>query len=237
MAAGGLRKQATGNIREIVFGLEDSLVSTLGTVSGIAVGSGQAHVVLLAGMVLVVVEAVSMAAGSYLSSKSSTELYNERVKQDGSRVLHAKISDEETLRDFFARKHFSKQETAIALEAIMRERKLWLNEVRRHEYRLLPAVNEQPYSASLVMGITYLCGGCLVLLPYALLPLNIAFAVALVLAICALFALGVWKGKVTGGSQLRSGLEMLSVSLVAALLGIIIGRIMSEVLPQLGTSL
>lgn len=227
MVGGGFGARATGNIREIVFGLEDSLVSTLGTVSGIAVGSGEVEIVLLAGMVLVVVEAVSMAAGSYLSSKSSAELYRERVRQDGSRVLHVKISDEETLRDFFARKKFSKQEVDIALEAIMRERKQWLKEVHRNEYRLLPAVNEEPASAGLVMGVSYILGGILVLLPYVFLPLNIAFVVAIILAVSSLFGLGVWKGKVAGVPQVKSGLEMLSVSLVAALLGMIIGRVMN----------
>lgn len=230
MVRGGLRARAAGNIREIVFGLEDSLVSTLGTVSGVAVGSGQVQVVLLAGMVLVVVEAVSMAAGSYLSSKSSTELYNERLRQDGSRVLQVKVSDQETLRDFFTRKKFSKNETAIALDAIMQERKLWLREVHRQEYRSLPAVNEQPVFAGAVMGVSYVIGGALVLLPYIFLPLNIAFVVAILLAVGGLFALGVWKGKVAGVPQVKSGLEMLSVSLVAAILGIIIGRLMNEVL-------
>ncbi len=235
MLRGGLRTPGLSNIREIVFGLEDSLVSTLGTVSGIAVGSGQSYVVLLAGMVLVVVEAVSMAAGSYLSSKSATQLYDERARQDGSRILHAKVSDQETLREFFTRKNFSKQETAIALEAIMRERKLWLQEVRRREYRLLPAMSEHPVSAGLVMGVFYLLGGSLVLLPYAILPLNVAFVTAIVLALVGLFALGIWKGRVTGVSQIRSAIEMVTVSLSAALLGIIIGRVTSGILPSFPT--
>ena len=61
------------SIREIVFGLEDSLVSTLGTLTGIAAGAGSTYIVLLSGLVLVAVEATSMAAGSYLSSKSAAQ--------------------------------------------------------------------------------------------------------------------------------------------------------------------
>ena len=40
MSGGFLRKQAERSIREIVFGLEDSLVSTLGAITGIAAGTG-----------------------------------------------------------------------------------------------------------------------------------------------------------------------------------------------------
>lgn len=57
-------------VREIVFGLEDSLVSTLGAVTGIAVGSGSQFITVLSGLVILMVEAVSMAAGSYLSTEA-----------------------------------------------------------------------------------------------------------------------------------------------------------------------
>lgn len=62
------------SIREIVFGLEDSLVSTLGTVTGIAAATQSGYVVIASGLVLIAVEAVSMAAGSYLSSKSAASV-------------------------------------------------------------------------------------------------------------------------------------------------------------------
>ncbi|MBI2484617.1 VIT1/CCC1 transporter family protein [Candidatus Uhrbacteria bacterium] len=60
---------ARSYIREIVFGLEDSLVSTVGAVTGMAAGFTYPPLVVFAGTVLIVAEAFSMAAGSYLSSK------------------------------------------------------------------------------------------------------------------------------------------------------------------------
>lgn len=72
------------SIREVVFGIEDSLVSTLGTVTGVAVGSQDTYIVILSGIVLIFSEATSMAAGSYLSSKSalSVEEAIEKGKPD-----------------------------------------------------------------------------------------------------------------------------------------------------------
>jgi len=57
-------------IRPIVFGVEDSLISTLGAVTGIAGGLGSSRSVLLAGIVLILVEALSMAAGEMISTQS-----------------------------------------------------------------------------------------------------------------------------------------------------------------------
>ena len=75
------------SMREIVFGLEDSLVSTLGTITGIAAGTQSQYVVILSGLVLIAVEATSMAAGSYLSTKSYEAAEHAYVR-DGHRVRH-----------------------------------------------------------------------------------------------------------------------------------------------------
>lgn len=61
-------------VRNFIFGVEDSLVSTVGLLSGIAIADVGRSTILLTGMVLIFVEAVSMAAGSFLS-ESSAENY------------------------------------------------------------------------------------------------------------------------------------------------------------------
>lgn len=59
--------------RNFVFGVEDSLVSTVGLVSGIALAGSASGQILMTGIVLVFVEAFSMAAGAFLSERSSEE--------------------------------------------------------------------------------------------------------------------------------------------------------------------
>ena len=156
---------AVGSIREIVFGLEDSLVSTLGAVTGIAAGTDSSYIVMLSGLVLIAVESVSMAAGSYLSSEAAGEA----------------------------------------------ERR-----------------NEHPVRAAVVMFVSYVVGGLFPLTPYLLLPVSEAYLPSIIATIMALFTLGVWKGKITGRSRLMSGLQMTAVSLAAAFLGYVIGRLVAN---------
>lgn len=61
-------------VRTFVFGVEDSLVSTVGLLSGIAIAGVPRATIFLTGVVLVFVEAVSMAAGSFLSEYSAEEI-------------------------------------------------------------------------------------------------------------------------------------------------------------------
>lgn len=66
-----MRKE--GFLRNFIFGVEDSLVSTVGFVSGIAAASVDRTTLLLSGVVLVFVEAFSMGVGSTLSEESVQE--------------------------------------------------------------------------------------------------------------------------------------------------------------------
>lgn len=56
--------------RNIVFGIQDSLVSTCGMIVGVAASGMDRRAILTTGFILVLVEAMSMAFGSYLSEDS-----------------------------------------------------------------------------------------------------------------------------------------------------------------------
>jgi len=60
-------------VRNFVFGVEDSLVSTVGLLSGIAVAGVDRGTILTTGFVLILVEAFSMGAGAWLSEHSVQE--------------------------------------------------------------------------------------------------------------------------------------------------------------------
>jgi len=64
----------TSYYRNFVFGVEDSLVSTVGLLSGITIAGVSRDTILVTGIVLIFVEAISMGAGSFLS-ESSAEIY------------------------------------------------------------------------------------------------------------------------------------------------------------------
>lgn len=65
--------------KSFIFGVEDSLVSTVGLLSGVALAGVTTATVVLTGVVLIFVEAFSMAAGEYLS-----EYETEQVEAGGA---------------------------------------------------------------------------------------------------------------------------------------------------------
>lgn len=78
-------------IRNFIFGVEDSLVSTVGVLSGVAIANVDRGTIFLTGIVLIFVEAFSMGVGSYLS-ESSGEAYVARKDGDlGASLIAAVI--------------------------------------------------------------------------------------------------------------------------------------------------
>lgn len=65
-------------VRNFVFGIEDSLVSTVGLISGIATAGVARETILATGVILILVEGFSMAVGSLVSNNSATEVAERR---------------------------------------------------------------------------------------------------------------------------------------------------------------
>lgn len=61
-------KTIRDNLRTIIFGIEDSFVSTTGVVVGLIAAGAPKETVVAAGLITVVVEATSMGAGEFISN-------------------------------------------------------------------------------------------------------------------------------------------------------------------------
>lgn len=83
-------KERVAYLRNFIFGIDDSLVSTVGLLSGIATAGVVAETIILSGVVLIFVEAFSMAAGSYLSEASAEE-YSAQDSVQSSHPLRASL--------------------------------------------------------------------------------------------------------------------------------------------------
>lgn len=68
-------------IRNFIFGVEDSLVSTVGLLSGVAVAGVPRSTLILTGLILIFVEAFSMGIGSFLSENTAAEAQHESSQQ------------------------------------------------------------------------------------------------------------------------------------------------------------
>lgn len=61
-------------LRNFIFGVEDSLVSTVGLLAGVSASGVSGRPLLVTGLVLIIVEGLSMGIGSFLSEETTSEM-------------------------------------------------------------------------------------------------------------------------------------------------------------------
>ena len=211
-------------LRDAVFGTQDGLISTLGALTGIAAGTQDARAVIIAGFVIVTVESLSMAAGSYLSSKSQREYLERLLKEEEEEIRNEPEKERQEIWEMYRARGYEDREIEIIANRLMSNPKLLLEDMAHKELGIAPDAMEEPISNAIVMGTAYVIGGCVPIIPYLLLPFHPAIGVSILGTLTALFLFGGLKGRIVKQTWWKSGLEMLSVAGLAALVGYVIGR-------------
>lgn len=224
----GLKGKAIRSMREVVFGVEDGIVSTLGAITGIAGGTQDRFIVILSGLVIIFVESLSMAAGTYLSSKSQREMEEKMLREEEQEIEEDPEGEREELVQFYTSRGFTPAEVEVIVNRITSDKKLWLEEMAYRELHVIPQKNGVPRVDAVFMAISYMCGGATPLIAYFFFPIHIALIISIVVSVCMLFFVGYVKGKVVQINRIRSGIEMMVVSLSAAAVGYIVGELASR---------
>lgn len=225
----GPTRALLGSIREIVFGLEDSLVSTIGVVAGIAAGTGDKKIVVLSGVVLVVVEALSMATGSFLSSKSHHRLMQKKVREEAQKIEDEPQKEIQELRHMYKLRGFTADEIDMIVQRLTKNKKVWLVEMVEKELGIQVQAEEKPVLSGVVMGVAYVLGGMIPISPFFFFPVSVALILSFIATVIGLFILGVWSASVTGDKKFQSGVEMMLTSTAAAVLGYGIGKLVAAI--------
>lgn len=84
----------------------------------------------------------------------------------------------------------------------------------------LPA---NPILSGFIIFASYIIAGMVPLAPYLLLPASSAIIISILAALAGLFILGIYKGKISHKSPLRSAIEVLVIGGVAAAIGLVVG--------------
>src|SRR5678815_3972670 len=72
--------ESRSRIREFVFGIQDGLISTVGLLAGVQGATENNVVVIITGLTAMFSGAISMAAGSYLSSSAEKDIFDKELR-------------------------------------------------------------------------------------------------------------------------------------------------------------
>ncbi len=217
------------NIRDFILGFQDGLVNTLGLVLGVASAVQSSSIVLISGLVTTFAESVSMAAVAYTSTKAAHQFYESQLEKEKREIEEIPHLEVQEVRDIYFKKGFRGKELESIVKKITSNKKLWLETMMAEELRLFPEDYEKPVKSAFVVGISAVIGSIIPVIPFFIFEVKTGMAVALVLSVFTLFAVGAAKAKITIGNWQKSGIEMAIVGTVAALVGYVVGSLLGVV--------
>lgn len=215
------------SIREIVFGVEDGMVSTLGTVTGIAVGSQDHFTIILAGMVIISVESISMGIGSYIANLSEIKIIKRKLYEEKQEIEDFPQEEKEELKEIYIEDGWPKELAHEMAETAAKDKKLMLHEMAHHELNIDPDVKKHPWHKGAFMFLAYIVGGSVPLFAYFFFPIDIAIKISIAITLLGLFILGASTTRYTKGSWVKMGTRVLVLGGIALLVGYLIGKFAS----------
>jgi predicted membrane protein (TIGR00267 family) len=217
-------------IREVVFGMQDGLISTVALVSSVAVATTERYIVIVAGLTTALAGMISMAAGSYLSSKAEKELHTAEIEKEAKELEEKPEEEMAELIEIYTREGLTPEEAERLAERMAQDKQLWLKTLAEKELGLSLEMAESPTKDAMTMGVSFILGAAVPILPYFFIASNIVIPISVGITILTLFGVGLVKSKVTRKNPMRSGLEMVLIGTVSALLGYLIGTIAPKLL-------
>ena len=224
---GGAGSQYIG---DFVYGGLDGIITTFAVVSGVAGANLGTSVILILGMANLLADGFSMATGAYLSTKSEQEYYDKERQREAWEVEHFPEGERAELYELYRRKGYSEEEAEQMLSVLTRDKERWVDAMMIDELGLMKDEGN-PLFNGLATLIAFIVAGSVPLLVYLVglvvpIPPQVAFPISVVLSGLALFGLGVARVLVTHQNPLRSGLEMLLVGGLAAVVAYVVGALL-----------
>ena len=220
------RGDRSGSLRAAVFGISDGLVSNTALVMGFAGAAPSNGTILFAGLAGLFAGAFSMAAGEYVSVASQRDMFRREIALEASELRDKPDEERKELELIYRAKGLDRTQAAEIAARIMANPETALDTLAREELGLDPDALGSPVKVAV--------GACVVVLPYLFFlgtgaSTTIPLALAIVMSLMAMTAVGAVVGRTSGRGLLKGALRQLVVGVGAAVVTYLIGRVVGAV--------
>jgi VIT1/CCC1 family predicted Fe2+/Mn2+ transporter len=210
-------------LRDIVFGLNDGLVTTLVflmVVSGVA----PTHLALIV-LGEVLAGGISMSLGGYLSARTAQEVLDRRIATERYEIKHEPEEERAELRAIYQSKGFSGPLLDRVVSHLTANDERWHRAMVHDELGVVADERINPWLQGVQIGISFVVGGLIPSIPVLLFLPQVRWWAYGLTAVTAL-VLGAVKAHYTRKGPVRAGLEFLAIVTVGTLAGVGLGLLL-----------
>jgi len=203
--------------------MEDGMVSTLGALTGMAAGTMDQGTIIMAGIVVITVESISMGVGSYLSNQSILDLNQSRIKEEKKSIKNKLPEEKKELWQMLVEDGWPADLAEQMVMVAAKNKKLLFNEMLCRELGLKFFDSRNYKYSAWGMFIAYIVGGLVPLAAYFFFDWQRAFWISIGLTLFGLFLLGGVVAQYTKIRWYKNGMRMLLFGGLAMVCGLAAG--------------
>lgn len=218
-------------VRDMIFGANDGLVSTLAFVAGVMGAIMDPSIILLSGIAELFAGTISMAAGAYQSSKSELEVMERESQREKIKGRTPEEEKEELVR-FYQSEGYTSAEAESIVERIVKEKEFSIEMGTLEELGLAPEEIGNPIKAGVLCGLSFGISAIIPIFPFALKALSTmdAMKFSIIATLASLFGVGAMKTIFSRKNWIRSGFEMMVIGASASAITYLIGTLFSLII-------
>jgi predicted membrane protein (TIGR00267 family) len=214
------------NLSDVILGGQDGLVNVLGIILGVAAASGDARIVLVAGLAATFAESVSMGAVAYTSTLADADFYESEREREYRHIQDVPKLERNEIRQIYAEKGFTGDSLEHIVDTITANKDVWVAVMMAEEHQLTPTSRKVALRSSIIVGVSAIIGSIIPLFPFIFLPIFTSMWMSMLISALVLFGVGAYKARMTVGHPGKSGIEMAMIGMVSALIGYGIGMLL-----------
>jgi VIT1/CCC1 family predicted Fe2+/Mn2+ transporter len=210
-------------LREIVFGLNDGLVTTLVFIMAVSEIAPAKLLMVVLGEVMA--GGISMSLGGYLSARTAKQILDQRIATERYEIEHEPEEERAELLSIYRDKGFTGPLLQNVVNHLTANKERWHQAMVHDELGVVEDTRINPLLEGLQIGLSFVLGGLIPTIPLLLsLPQAKWWAYGLT-ALTAL-VLGAIKARYTRQGPVRAGLEFLVVVTLGSLAGVALGLLL-----------
>jgi vacuolar iron transporter family protein len=217
------------NVREVVFGMQDGVLTTAGVLCGLSGAVSNHGQVILAALASTAAGALSMGVGAYLGTEAESDVMRAEIDRARQEAQEHPYLIQESLLEALAKEGLSRDAAYRVVKIISTSPRSLINTAEEKIYGLGGSMLGNAIADGLVMGTAFIAGALVPLLPYFFIAsARTGLAAALVATAMALFTVGYFEGWLARREQRwRSGVRFMTIAMSAAAAGYLIGLAIS----------
>jgi vacuolar iron transporter family protein len=203
-----LEKQRS--VREIVFGVQDGILTTLGIITGVGVAEGDRSAVFISGFLALLAGSLSMSVGEFLGRKSEREVIQATIQMEKREMAADPQAEFAEQVAYYKLKGFSADEAQMIVRRLTQHPDIYLYEMMRDEFGIDPReAQNEGLRGPISMGASYAVGSLLPIIAFLLpVAMSVSTLVSLGFAAAGLFGVGYYAGTLSERNPFAKGLEV-----------------------------